>query len=278
MQAKKIKFNDAISETLFINLYFRALDNDEPDPILGDPFSRPVMQRIDYDFAKFKGGKFSKTGTVIRARFFDDEILDFARKNAGEKLVVVQVGAGLDTRPLRLEKQLPDVLFYDLDLPDVIDLRGELVPKSALNFSLKASMFETAWMDELRARHEGAKFIFVLEGVAMYFSEPEISTFMRNLAQRFSGVVMLDLLSRFAASIEPKKHDVLRYIANPPKFKLGIDDERSLEAWDERIKLLKTGVMMDIRPEKWCLAAKIFRIFSKIKNSCKMCVYGLNLS
>ena len=25
MQAKKIKFNDAISETLFINLYFRAL-------------------------------------------------------------------------------------------------------------------------------------------------------------------------------------------------------------------------------------------------------------
>jgi len=130
----------------------------------------------------------------------------------------------------------------------------------------------------LRARHDGAKFIFVLEGVAMYFSEPEISTFMRNLAQRFSGVVMLDLLSRFAASIEPKRHDVLRYIANPPKFKLGIDDERSLEAWDERIKLLKTGVMMDIRPEKWCLAAKIFRIFSKIKNSCKMCVYGLNLS
>ena len=169
-------------------------------------------------------------------------------------------------------------MFYDLDLPDVIDLRGELVPKSALNFSLKASMFETAWMDELRARHEGAKFIFVLEGVAMYFSEPEISAFMQNLAQRFSGVVMLDLLSCFAASIEPKKHDVLRYIANPPKFKLGIDDERSLEAWDERIKLLKTGVMMDIRPEKWCLAAKIFRIFSKIKNSCKMCVYGLNLS
>ena len=238
MQAKKIKFNDAISETLFINLYFRALDNDEPEPILGDPFSRPVMQRIDYDFAKFKGGKFSKTGTVIRARFFDDEILDFARKNAGEKLVVVQVGAGLDTRPLRLEKQLPGALFYDLDLPDVIDLRDELV----------------------------------------YFSEPEISAFMRNLAQRFSGVVMLDLLSHFAASIEPKKHDVLRYIANPPKFKLGIDDERSLEAWDERIKLLKTGVMMDIRPEKWCLTAKIFRIFSKIKNSCKMCVYGLNLS
>nr|WP_315018526.1 class I SAM-dependent methyltransferase [uncultured Campylobacter sp.] len=115
MQAKKIKFNDAISETLFINLYFRALDNDEPDPILGDPFSRPVMQRIDYDFAKFKGGKFSKTGTVIRARFFDDEILDFAHKNAGEKLVVVQVGAGLDTRPLRLEKRLPDALFYDAD-------------------------------------------------------------------------------------------------------------------------------------------------------------------
>ena len=46
MQAKKVKFNDAISETLFINLYFRALDNDEPDPILGDPFSRPVMGLI----------------------------------------------------------------------------------------------------------------------------------------------------------------------------------------------------------------------------------------
>ncbi|WP_299029988.1 class I SAM-dependent methyltransferase [uncultured Campylobacter sp.] len=97
---EKIAFADIVSETLLINLYFRSKENEEAKPILKDEFSGDVASRIDYDFAKFDRSTLSRVGTVIRARFFDDCILKFTSEHPAA--VIVQVGAGLDTRPLRL--------------------------------------------------------------------------------------------------------------------------------------------------------------------------------
>ena len=154
---EKIAFADIVSETLLINLYFRSKENEKAHPILKDEFSGDVASRIDYDFAKFDRSTLSRVGTVIRARFFDDCILKFTREHP--TAVIVQVGAGLDTRPLRLAPVCPEATFYDLDLPDVIALRDKLVPKAPRNYSLACSMLETAWMDEL-AKSTQARSLF----------------------------------------------------------------------------------------------------------------------
>ena len=154
---KKIEFEGTVSETLLINLYFRSKENQETMPILKDEFSGDVVSKIDYDFAKFDRSTLSRVGTVIRARFFDDCILKFTREHP--TAVIVQVGAGLDTRPLRLAPLCPEATFYDLDLPDVIALRDKLVPKAPRNYSLACSMLETAWMDEL-AKSTQARSLF----------------------------------------------------------------------------------------------------------------------
>lgn len=59
---EKIDFNNAISETLLINLYFRSLENKLENPIMKDEFSGAVVEKIDYDFKKFNTGKFSRVG------------------------------------------------------------------------------------------------------------------------------------------------------------------------------------------------------------------------
>ena len=120
---EKIAFTDAVSETLLINLYFRSRENKEPDPILKDEFSGEIVNKIDYDFSKFDRSKLSRVGVAIRARFFDDWIVKFTRTHPSA--VIVQLGAGLDTRPLRLAPLCPEATFYDLDLPDVIALRDK---------------------------------------------------------------------------------------------------------------------------------------------------------
>lgn len=102
---EKIKFSDGVSETLLINLYFRSLENLVKKPILKDEFSGEIIKHLDYDFSKFDKSKLSRVGTVIRAKFFDDEILKIANENKNCDLVIIQVGAGLDTRPLRLFKR-----------------------------------------------------------------------------------------------------------------------------------------------------------------------------
>ena len=128
---QKLNFKNNVSETLLINVYMRHLDFKDADPILNDPFSSAVVEQIDYDFAKFNDARLSKTGTVIRAKFFDDETLRLAAEF--DHPVIVQLGAGLDTRPLRLQKALPHALFYDLDLPDVISVRDEMLQPALLD-------------------------------------------------------------------------------------------------------------------------------------------------
>lgn len=269
---ESIKFSEFVSETLLINLYFRNLENNMPEPILRDEFSSEVVKNIDYDFSKFDKSKLSRVGVVVRAKFFDDEILQIATQNS----VIVQVGAGLDTRPLRLCEKLKGAYFYDVDLKDVINLREKLIKKAPNNFYIAASMLETAWMDELMQKHKGAKFIFVLEGVSMYFSEAELKAFFANLLDRFNGVIMLDFLNKFASKMNPKNHDTLKFMKNVT-IKFGIDSEAEILAFDERLKFIKKGVMFDMYKSRWGILGFLIRNFiSKIKNSCNMYVFELN--
>lgn len=275
---EKIKFSDGVSETLLINLYFRSLENLVKKPILKDEFSGEIIKHLDYDFSKFDKSKLSRVGTVIRAKFFDDEILKIANEDKSENndLVIIQVGAGLDTRPLRLESKIPNAIFYDLDLCDVINLREKLVKKAKNNFYITSSMFETTWMDELVSKHKNAKFIFVLEGVTMYFEKPKLKEFFKNLLDRFHGVLMADFLNKFAANFPQSRHDAMKFIKNA-KFKFGIDSEDEILEFDDRLKFIKKGAMFDMYKNRWGVLGFILRNFvPKVKNSCNMYIFKLN--
>ena len=271
---EKIEFEGTVSETLLINLYFRSKENEEAKPILKDEFSGDVVSKIDYDFAKFDRSTLSRVGTVIRAKFFDDCILKFTREHP--TAVIVQVGAGLDTRPLRLAPLCPEATFYDLDLPDVIALRDKLVPKAPQNYSLACSMLETAWMDELARKHAGAKFVFVLEGVSMFFEKPIFREFFLNLAARFSGLVLVDLLNDFATKMNTRKHDTLKFMKEEVKIKMGIAGADEVEAWDkERIKCLEIGTMMNMYKHRWGLVGRVMSWIKPFREACRMFVFAL---
>lgn len=269
---EKISFLNSVSETLLINLYFRSLENQMPNPILKDEFSSEIIKNIEYDFSKFNKSKLSRVGTVIRSKFFDDEILNLSNEN----YIIVQVGAGLDTRPLRLEDKINNAYFYDVDLENVINLRQKLIKKSKNNFYISASMLETSWMDNISKKHKNSKFIFILEGVSMYFSEDELKEFFKNLLDRFNGFIMIDFLNKFTANINQKKHDVMKFMKNA-EFKFGIDSEDEVLSWDKRLKFVKKGIMLDMYKDRWGFLGFIFRnFFHSARNSCNMYIFKLN--
>ena len=271
---EKIEFEGTVSETLLINLYFRSKENQETTPILKDEFSGDVVGKIDYDFAKFDRSTLSRVGTVIRARFFDDCILKFTREYPSA--VIVQVGAGLDTRPLRLAPLCPEATFYDLDLPDVIALRHKLVPKAPRNYSLACSMLETAWMDELARKHADTKFVFVLEGVAMYFEKAVFREFVLNLSERFEGLLLTDLLNNFATKVNTRRHDTLKFMKEEVKFKMSIEGADEVEAWDkEHIKCLEIGTMMNMYKHRWGLVGRVMSWIKPFREACRMFVFAL---
>lgn len=97
--------------------------------------------------------------------------------------VVVNVGCGLDTRFQRIGGG--KAVFYDMDLPEVIALRRELIPEQPGNAYIAASLLETGWMDDLLRRHPDAEFIFIVEGVLMYFYEKQVRSFLHARSKPF---------------------------------------------------------------------------------------------
>lgn len=271
---QKPNFKNSVSETLLINVYMRHLDFKDAAPILNDPFSSAVVEQIDYDFAKFDDARLSKTGTIIRAKFFDDETLRLAAEF--DRPIIVQLGAGLDTRPLRLQSTLPSATFYDLDLPDVISVRDALLPKAQNNFSLSRSMLDPSWMDELAAKHGSAGYIFILEGVSMYFEKEEFKEFFIALAQKFRGYVLSDFMSNFAVKkFDHKRHDAMRHMQNAP-FKMGISGGAEVQSWEPaRIRFVKEAAMMRMYREHWSLKARLFSLIPAFCNACKMFVFKI---
>ena len=118
---QKYEFKNVVAETLLIPLYMRAKESRRKgDAILKDTMAEQLVDSIEYDYSQFDGAKMSEVGCVVRGKYFDDAIRRFILSHPHP--VVVNVGCGLDTRYQRIGNDQAAV-FYELDLPEVIDLR-----------------------------------------------------------------------------------------------------------------------------------------------------------
>ena len=125
---QKYEFKNVVAETLLIPLYMRAKESRRKgDAILKDTMAEQLVDSIEYDYSQFDGAKMSEVGCVVRGKYFDDAIRRFILSHPHP--VVVNVGCGLDTRYQRIGNDQAAV-FYELDLPEVIDLRRKLIPET----------------------------------------------------------------------------------------------------------------------------------------------------
>lgn len=129
-----------IPETMLTTLWAKAVETDRPDPLLRDEKAKEIIGQIDYDFSKFNNVKLSQLGCCIRAKLIDNEARQFLARHPDA--VVIQLGAGLDARYERLGR--PEVThWFDLDLPEAVDLRRRFLTETDRNTCLSESMFET---------------------------------------------------------------------------------------------------------------------------------------
>lgn len=243
---EKHPFKSIVAETLLIPLYMRAKESRRKNPILNDPAAERLAESLDYDYSRFDGARLSEVGCVVRGWYFDNAVRRFLRKH--ERAVVVNVGCGLDTRFQRTGRDT-DAIFYDLDLPEVIGLRRQLLPEQPRNCYLSASLLETEWMDELRARHPDACFIFVVEGVLMYFYEKQVRAFLHSVAVRFGGGEIWFDVCGTMMSRHGVKPDSLR--GHEAQIRSGLSDGHVVEQWEPRLRLLEQANYMRFFRRRW---------------------------
>jgi O-methyltransferase involved in polyketide biosynthesis len=215
-----VRFTEDQSTNL-ATLYGRALDARAEHPVLGDPTAEDAVRRIDYDFGKFKISPAEAFGIASRGKVFDRVVREFI--SAHEECTVLHLGAGMDSRVYRLDPP-PTVRWYDVDFPDVIDLRAQVYPQRANTTMIRASVTDTAWLEQVPADRPT---LVVAEGLTMYLDPDAGREMFRAIVERFpSGEVFTDAYSKLGIRLQKTNSVVRRAKAT---LRWGIDPEELAE-------------------------------------------------
>lgn len=243
----KYEFKSIVAETLLIPLYMRAKESRRGrDAILKDKMAEKLVESIDYDYSKFDGARLSEVGCVVRGWYFDNAIRRFIALH--HHPVVVNVGCGLDTRYQRFSGG-DKAVFYEMDLPEVIELRRKLIPEPTNDQYIAASLLETGWMDDLRSKHPSGEFIFVIEGVVMYFYEKQVKSMLKNIAERFvGGELWFDVCGTMMTKHGVKPDSLKDHEA---QIRFGLSDAHVVERWEPRLALIDQANYMKFFRSRW---------------------------
>ncbi len=233
-----------VQETLLIPLYMRALETQRPDAICRDEQALEIVGSIDYDFSKFDDAAILQLDIAIRTEILDEVTVAFMARHPDA--IVVNLGAGLDGRFLRLDNG--QVTWFDLDLPDVIELRRQFFTETARNRFLAKSFLEESWIDDL-CRKESQPVLLLAEGVTPYLEERHVRELCALIATRLPGAEFV------FQSISPNyvnRQDIVPAVNRTKAvFKWGITSGRELEKWDPRYEFLAEWAFIDRHRLRW---------------------------
>ncbi|MEU4743330.1 class I SAM-dependent methyltransferase [Actinosynnema sp. NPDC023658] len=224
---------DPLRETLLLTLCARALDAKLPRPILGDTHSADIAGAIDYDFAKLKLKPGLVCGTALRAKKLDEAVRAFVAGHPDA--VVLDLGCGLDTRVLRCDPPA-GVDWYDVDFPDIVDLRPRFLPDRSL--LIGADLTTPGWLDPV-PRDRPA--MIVAEGLLPFLPGDTFQRMTRELTAHFdTGELAINGYTRFAAWAM-KYHPTIKAIGITAAQ--GFDDPHDPETWGAGLTMVEEQLL-----------------------------------
>ena len=157
-----------VPETLMITLYGRYTEQSYPDCILKDEKAVEIAEKVDYDFSKYAQEWVSQVTSVIRSRIIDNLLKKFIGLHP--QATVINLGGGLCTRFFRIDNG--KINWYEVDFPEVIELKEKLVQQSNRYHLIAGSILEPLWIEQIN-RNVNQPLFIIMEGVCFYLSEEE---------------------------------------------------------------------------------------------------------
>ncbi|MEZ0372020.1 MAG: class I SAM-dependent methyltransferase [Candidatus Sericytochromatia bacterium] len=176
---------EGIPGTSLWGLKARAEEDARADGLFKDPLAVKWFQRLE----PFFGGPIAEwynpvlqQAIALRTDILDDAVrTHLARCQAP---AVVELGAGFSTRFSRL---MPDCPWFELDLPEMIELRLSMGETPAPRHSLLAdSIFSPDWLTALDQQDPEQVFL-IAEGLLMYFPLSRVEQLFKLLNRSLPG-------------------------------------------------------------------------------------------
>jgi O-methyltransferase involved in polyketide biosynthesis len=236
MTTDKIQFTKE-KETMLMTLSGRAIQSQWKDPILRDPWAEEAMRHIDYDLSKQLTGVASWSmwkdigPAIIATRAATFDLLTTRYLADHPEATVLHVGCGMDSRVFRVDPPA-SVRWFDVDYPDVIDLRRQLFPKRDTYHLIGAPLSDLRWLDEVPRDRPG---LLVAEGVLHYMSETEVKVLLNAVVAHFpGGQLIFDICNPFIV-----KRAGTNVGGTGATYRWGLDDPQDIKQLEPKLELIK---------------------------------------
>ena len=256
-----------VQETLLIPLYARALDSQKKRPILNDPKAVEMVQSIDWDFRRFKQWP-RVMGCILRTAIYDEWVKDFLSRHP--QGTVVEIGAGLNTRFERLDNGT--LHWFDLDLPDTVELRRKFFTDSERRVTLAASILDSDWIAAVR--QSPGPYCFVAEAVFIYLTEQQVKTALTQITANFPGATIAFCTTTREGVYRANRDHERRNLA--ARFVWACEDPKEIEQWNIGVRLVKSGLPDSVRSRLPLPMRAALRVTAKLVPKLKN-VYRFNL-
>ena len=259
----KIEKN-TVQETLIIPLYAGKVCTELYPNLYRDETAVRLINEIDYDFSVAEKNsrslmqRFGALEVAMRQNDLAWEVRNYLKDHP--KAAVVNLGCGLDNTGRSCDNG--SCKIYNLDFPDVIAVRNELLPADEREENIPCDLNNTKWFEKIDASG-GA--IFFASGVFYYFLTEQVKALVQAMADAFhGGVLVFDAANRAAVKMiaktwlkSAKIKDVCAYFAVS-------DAKDELSLWDNRLQVTSRGYMLGYNNLRDPSVSGFFRFLAKV--------------
>ena len=259
----KIEKN-TVQETLIIPLFARKVCSELYPDLYRDETAVRLIDQIDYDFSETEKKSHSLTqrfGSLeVAMRQYDlaFEVRDYLKNHPNA--AVVNLGCGLDCTGRSCDNG--SCKIYNLDFPDVITVRNELLPAGDREENIPCDLNDTAWFSQIDASG-GA--VFFASGVFYYFLTEQVRALVRAMADAFpGGVLVFDAANRTAVKMIAKTWLKSAKIQDVGAYFAVSDAPKEIGPWDSRLQVTSRGYMLGYNDLKNPSVSGFFRFLARV--------------
>ena len=259
----KIEKN-TVQETLVIPLYSRKLCTELYPNLFQDETAVRLIDQIDYDFSEVEKNsrslmqRFGSLEVAMRQNDLAFEVRDYLKSHPNA--AVVNLGCGLDCTGRSCDNGRCKI--YNLDFPNVITVRNELLPAGDWEQNIPCDLNDTAWFSEVDTSG-GA--VFFASGVFYYFLTEQVKALVQAMADAFpGGVLVFDAANQTAVKMIAKTWLKSAKIRDVGAYFAVSDAPREIGAWDSRLQVTSRGYMLGYNDLKDPSVSGFFRFLARV--------------
>ena len=259
----KIEKN-TVQETLMIPLYGRKMCSELYPRLYRDETAIRLMDEVDYDFSaleKKSGSMMQRFGFLEAAMRQNDlafEVRDYLKSHPNA--AVVNLGCGLDSTGKSCDNG--SCKIYNLDFPDVIAVRNELLSAGEREENIPCDLNNTEWFAKIDA--SGGS-VFFASGVFYYFLTEQVKALVQQMADAFPGsVLVFDAANRTAVKMIAKTWLKSAKIKDVGAYFAVSDAPQEISAWDSRLQVTSRGYMLGYTDLKDPSVSGFFRFLARV--------------